>query len=103
MSEIPRSDFKTATERVFRTHAELFRKLAREFEDLAAQAAALPPPTPVPLPPHPEYLTTKQVAVLLGVSTKGLENMRAQGRGPKFVRIGNRVRYLASELPRPRT
>jgi predicted DNA-binding transcriptional regulator AlpA len=48
------------------------------------------------------YLTTREAAALLGVSVKGLAAMRARGAGPKYVRIGNRVRYVASELPKPR-
>ena len=32
-----------------------------------------------------EFLSTREAAALLGVSVKGLEAMRAKGRGPKFT------------------
>jgi hypothetical protein len=51
-------------------------------------------------PPLPEYLTTKEAAALLGVTPKGLEAMRARGDGPAFIRVGRRVRYVASALGR---
>lgn len=56
--------------------------------------------SPAPSSGTPEYLTTKQAAELLGLSVKGLEAMRAQGRGPKFIRIGHRIRYRRSDLER---
>lgn len=59
------------------------------------------PPTPVraEVPASAaEYLTTRQAAELLGLSVKGLEQMRAAGRGPKFVRIGHRIRYRRADL-----
>jgi hypothetical protein len=46
----------------------------------------------------PEYLTPQQAAELLGVSVKGLEGMRAHGRGPKYVKVGGRIRYRRSDL-----
>lgn len=49
-------------------------------------------------PAAPEYLTTRQAAALLGVSAKGLEAMRARGEGPPFIRVGRKVRYVASAL-----
>lgn len=73
-------------------------------------AAAEPPrsvQTPPTLPPpvaageeeeESEYLTTEEAAALLKVSPKGLEGMRCKGRGPKFVKIGGRVRYRRSDL-----
>lgn len=54
------------------------------------------------MPAPPAFLTTKEAAAVLGLTAKGLEAMRARGEGPPFVRIGRAVRYLASELPRPR-
>jgi hypothetical protein len=45
-----------------------------------------------------EYVSTRQAAALLGVSVKGLEQMRAQGRGPKFTRVGKAIRYRRSDL-----
>jgi hypothetical protein len=82
--------------------------LARAAEILARLASRRSAPARAPVAPPalvapvPEYLDTKQAAALLGVSAKGLESMRARGAGPKYIRIGNRVRYLARELPKPR-
>ena len=60
----------------------------------------LPAPLPAALSGTPEYLDTKAAAKVLGVSAKGPEAMRARGGGPGYVRIGRRVRYRASDLPR---
>lgn len=46
----------------------------------------------------PEYLTPTEAAALLGLSVKGLEGMRAAGRGPKFLKVGGRIRYRRSDL-----
>jgi hypothetical protein len=72
--------------------------LALKGAPQVAAAPPAPPPAPERAPVPPEYLTTKQAAALLGVSAKGLEAMRARGEGPAFIRVGRRVRYLASEL-----
>jgi hypothetical protein len=45
-----------------------------------------------------EYLDTKQLAKLMGVSVGGLENMRRAGTGPKFVHVGRNVRYPTKDL-----
>ncbi len=86
--------------------AETAGMLARAAEMLTRLASRRPPaPAPAPAPPPVtalQYLDTKAAAALLGVSAKGLEAMRARGAGPKYIRVGNRVRYLASELPRPK-
>lgn len=50
----------------------------------------------------PEYVDTKQAAKLLGVSRAGLEGLRARGLGPKYVRIGSKVRYRLCDLPVPK-
>jgi hypothetical protein len=69
---------------------------------LALQRAAAGAQTPAepaapPAPPH-EILTTREAAALLGVTPKGLEQMRAEGRGPKFFRVGRAIRYRRSDL-----
>lgn len=66
-------------------------------EALAAPATASP--TTHSLTSLPEYLTPRQVAEVLGVSTEGLQKMRSEGRGPKFVKVGGRIRYRRSDLP----
>jgi hypothetical protein len=45
-----------------------------------------------------EYLSTAQAAELLSLTVKGLEGMRAKGTGPKFLRVGGRIRYRRSDL-----
>jgi len=45
-----------------------------------------------------ELLNTKQVAKLLGVSEGTLENWRSAGKGPKFQKLENCVRYRRSDL-----
>jgi hypothetical protein len=35
---------------------------------------------------------------LLSLTVKGLEGMRAKGTGPKFLRVGGRIRYRRSDL-----
>jgi hypothetical protein len=58
----------------------------------AAEAAPEASAAPV------EYLTTQQAAALLGLTTRGLEGMRAKGTGPKSHKYGGRVRYRRSDL-----
>jgi hypothetical protein len=90
------------------TPSELASIVARAVaEALATAPANDAPPAPAPSTPAidttgsaAEYLTTRQAADLLGLSVKGLEAMRAAGRGPKFVRIGHRVRYRRADLAR---
>lgn len=79
--------------------ADLAALAARQAELTSELAAALRAPAPAPLPASAEpaeYLTTAEAAALLGVSVRGLEDLRRAGRGPSFVRIGRMIRY-----PRP--
>ncbi|MGS1120707.1 helix-turn-helix transcriptional regulator [Rhodanobacter sp. UC4436_H3] len=46
----------------------------------------------------PVRVTTKVAAEYLGVSVRTLEDWRAKGKGPKYMRIGHRIRYEISEL-----
>lgn len=46
----------------------------------------------------PVRVTTKVAAEYLGVSVRTLEDWRAKGSGPKYVRIGHRIRYEVGEL-----
>jgi predicted DNA-binding transcriptional regulator AlpA len=50
------------------------------------------------LPIAPEYLTALQVSELTGFSEKGLENMRARGDGPRFLKVGTSVRYRIEDV-----
>lgn len=63
---------------------------------LLARLAASP--TTAPAAALPEYLTTAQAAAMLGMSRKGLEQLRARGGGPPFVRVGKAVRYPRGTL-----
>ena len=48
---------------------------------------------------EPIWLTTQQAAVLIGVSTRCLNNWRSLGKGPSFYRKGTKlVHYLKSEV-----
>lgn len=71
------------------------REHGRSMQEAEPSAPALGTPEPEQ---DTEYLTTDEAAKLLKVSPKGLEGMRCKGRGPKFVKIGGRVRYRRSDL-----
>jgi len=45
-----------------------------------------------------ELLTSRQVADYLGTSEAVLTQERYRGIGPKFVRLGRRIRYRASDI-----
>jgi excisionase family DNA binding protein len=46
-----------------------------------------------------EWFAPDEAGEYLRISEKTLENLRAQGRGPAFCRIGNRlVRYRRADL-----
>ncbi len=44
------------------------------------------------------YLTTREAAAHLGLSTRTLDRYRVSGEGPVFLRFGGRVRYLREDL-----
>jgi hypothetical protein len=44
------------------------------------------------------YLNTEQAAFHLGLSPRTLQAMRRTGKGPRFRRHGNRVRYHIDDL-----
>lgn len=84
--------------------ADLAALAARQAELTAELAHALRAPAPAPLSApagassQPEYLSPREAAALLGVSLRGLENLRRAGRGPAFVRVGRAVRYPRAAL-----
>lgn len=45
-------------------------------------------------------LTTKAVARRLNVSTRTLERLRAKNKGPRWFKVGARVRYRLEEIER---
>lgn len=46
----------------------------------------------------PETLTQEEAAKTLGVLTSTLSAWRSTGKGPKFMKCGGRVMYLASDI-----
>jgi predicted site-specific integrase-resolvase len=46
------------------------------------------------------FLTPDQVAERYQISPDSLKEWRYKGRGPKYVRIGKRVRYREADLER---
>lgn len=46
----------------------------------------------------PRYVTTRQLADILGVSVVSLELWRRQGRGPAYIRLGRAVRYDMADV-----
>lgn len=46
----------------------------------------------------PQYMTTRQAAEYLGLSTQFLEIARCRGGGPKYVKLAQAVRYSKADL-----
>ena len=49
---------------------------------------------------HSQALTEHEVARRLGLSVATLRAWRLKGKGPRFVRFGRAVRYLAADVER---
>ena len=49
---------------------------------------------------HSHALTEHEVARRLGLSVATLRAWRLKGKGPRFVRFGRAVRYLAADVER---
>jgi len=45
-----------------------------------------------------QYLTPEQLASRWQIQKKTLDNWRYQGKGPKYVRIGSRIRYPVDQV-----
>lgn len=45
-----------------------------------------------------ELLTTAQVADMLGLRVNTLEHWRTDGKGPRFLYVGSRVRYRRGDV-----
>lgn len=45
-----------------------------------------------------ELLTTEQAAMILGTRPGTLAMWRVTGDGPKFIKIGRKVRYLEADI-----
>src|SRR5262249_45556357 len=79
---------------------EFAERIAQRVAALLAERTP-PPPAPPPQRPQPEYLNTKAAASLLGLGRSTLEGWRAQGKGPKFLKLpgpGGAVRYSRADL-----
>jgi excisionase family DNA binding protein len=48
--------------------------------------------------PPSELLTTEEAAAVLRCSESSLNKWRVTGNGPRFVRVGSRVRYSRADL-----
>lgn len=46
----------------------------------------------------PEYLSPRQVTQLTGVPVKTLEAFRGVRKGPRYYRVGGRVRYKLADV-----
>lgn len=69
----------------------LQRAAAGNAEPAARREPAMPDP-------QHEVVTSKEAAAILGIRPKSLEQMRSEGRGPKFFRVGRSIRYRRSDL-----
>ena len=49
---------------------------------------------------HSQALTEHEVAKQLGLSVATMRAWRLKGKGPRFVRFGRAVRYLAEDVQR---
>ncbi len=54
--------------------------------------------TPQPVTPRSELLDSEATASFLGLNPRTLGNWRLIGRGPRFIKVGNLVRYRLSDL-----
>lgn len=81
--------------------AALATRQAALTAELARALATASAPAQSPASDAPEYLTTREAAALLGVSTRTLEALRAEGRGPRYVRVGRAVRYPRDTVQLP--
>lgn len=70
--------------------------LTAELADALRVASASAPACPAN--DVPEYLTTAEAAAVLGLSERHLKALRAEGRGPAFLRVGRSVRYPRASL-----
>jgi predicted DNA-binding transcriptional regulator AlpA len=79
---------------------EMAERIAQRVAAILAERAPPPAATP-PQRPQPEYLSTKAAAAALGLGRSTLEGWRAQGKGPKFIKlpgVGGAVRYARADL-----
>lgn len=82
-------------------------ELARQLEAMAARFSAdaqairqavADAPTEATPAESPNLLSIVELATLLGVSRTAVYSLRYEGKGPPFIRIGNRVRYRPQDV-----
>ena len=67
--------------------------------DPAATGSGSPPDEYRPfLPEEPAFLTTRQAAAFLSLSSRTLDRYRLAGKGPSFHRFGTRIAYARADL-----
>ncbi len=79
---------------VLRAIDEVIRSALRA--ELAAFTGGVRQPNPTP--PISEWLTSKKVALHLGVSEATVYSWRAKGNGPPWTKFGRLVRYKTSNV-----
>lgn len=76
---------------------DIVSQIAREA--IERELSKLPHPNHDSLEYHREKLINgKQAAEILGLSPRTLANMRIQGDGPEYVKIGTAIRYRISDI-----
>lgn len=90
--------------------AEPMTQAASEVTNTLGNLMNMRPFVPEPPPPEdaniitgtrvaaPTFLTSDQAATYLGVDQRLMENWRWRKIGPRFVKVGNRIRYDLVDL-----
>jgi hypothetical protein len=53
-----------------------------------------------PAPSNPSVIDEHGAAALLGIAPATLRNLRSQGRGPRYYRVGRRIIYRPRDVER---
>jgi hypothetical protein len=65
---------------------------------LLCQAALAPMVSDVPAAGYDELLTPDQTSAKVKIAKQTLARWRVEGRGPRFLRLGNRIFYRPGDL-----
>lgn len=89
----------------YREHAAEVARLERARPSAGATrcaaAVAVEPPVGAAVSEStlpPQWLTAEQLAIYLSVSAETLKYWRAHARGPRYHKIGRRVRYAKADV-----
>ncbi len=74
-------------------NSPLAKIVADNWAEIEAQLRVIPQPADAN-----QLLTTDETAVLLGLSPRTLVNWRQDSRGPRYLNIGNLVRYRYADI-----